>query len=204
MATTKIIIGLGNPDQEYQDTRHNIGFMFLDYLARLQRGSPSAAKKTDANDFEFDKKLNAELTKTKVEVAGKNYAAILVKPHSYVNATGVVAAKLKTHFKVKPEDFIIAQDDLDIPFGNVKLFFEKNSGGHRGIESVIKALKTNKFWRIRFGTANVAVKKAHQQSEKKKDELIRNFVLAKFTPKEREDLKSLFKSALERLAQKTN
>ena len=143
---TKLIIGIGNPDEEYQNTRHNVGFMFLDYLA----------KKIDANDFAEDKKLNALVSKSKIEKT----SVVLVKPLCYVNKSGEVVSKLAKFYKIKPADIIVVQDDLDIEFGSFKNSFEKNSGGHKGVESIIKALKTNKFYRLRIGTSVRALEKA--------------------------------------------
>jgi len=192
MATKmKVIIGLGNPDEEYDETRHNVGFMMLDYIAK------KSGKAGDGDDFTLDKKLNALVSKVKIEKT----PAILIKPLTFVNKTGDVAAKAKSYYKVKPEDIIIIQDDLDIEFENIKLSFDKNSGGHRGIESVIKSLKTKKFWRLRIGTANGTLKKAYKMPEKKKNDAIVNFVLRKFSKKEKEDLRKIFKEGVERLLQ---
>src|SRR3989338_8123361 len=106
---TKLFIGLGNPDEQYQNTRHNIGFSFIDYLA----------KKVGVNDFELNKKLNVMTSKGKV----KSTQTIFAKPLSYVNKTGEVAIKLKNFYKIKSEHIILVQDDLDIEFGQVKLSF---------------------------------------------------------------------------------
>ena len=89
----KLLIGIGNPDEEYQNTRHNIGFMFVDYVA----------KKLEANDFEFNKKLNSLVAKTKLGLpaqAGKN-GLILAKPQTHVNKSGESVAKLKNFYKMK-------------------------------------------------------------------------------------------------------
>ena len=182
---TKLIIGIGNPDAEYQGTRHNIGFMFLDYLA----------KKISANDFAEDKKNNALTSKSKIEKT----VVILAKPLSFVNKSGDVVGKMARFYKVKPKDVIIIQDDLDIEFGSFKNSFEKNSGGHKGIESIIKALKTNKFYRLRIGTSVRALEKAREQSDKKRDTFVVDFVLGKFTPKEQEIIKKMFPQIYERL-----
>ncbi len=183
----KLIIGIGNPDQEYQNTRHNVGFMFLDYLA----------KKTDANDFVEDKKHNALVSKSKIEKT----SVILAKPLSYVNKSGEVVSKLAKFYKVKPADIIIIQDDLDIEFSSFKNSFEKNSGGHKGIESIIKALKTNKFYRLRIGVSVRSLLKAREQSDKKRDAFVMDFVLAKFSPKEQDVIKKMFPEVYERLLQ---
>ena len=183
----KLIIGIGNPDPQYLQTRHNVGFMFLDYLAR----------KIDANDFTEDKKLNALVSKSKIEKT----PVVLAKPLCYVNKSGEVIAKLAKFYKVKPKDVIVVQDDLDIEFGSFKNSFEKNSGGHKGIESIIKALKTNKFYRLRIGTSVRALEKARTQSDKKRDAFVVDFVLAKFSPKEQEVIKKMFPKIYDRLLQ---
>jgi PTH1 family peptidyl-tRNA hydrolase len=182
---TKLIVGLGNPDQEYQNTRHNVGFMFLDYFA----------KKLDANDFTENKKHNAMVSKSKIEKT----SVILAKPLSYVNKSGEVVLKLAKFYKIKPADIIIIQDDLDIEFGSFKLSFGKNSGGHKGIESIIKFLKTKNFWRLRIGTAVRTLYKARQQSDKKRDTFVMDFVLSKFSKSENEKLNKLLKEAYLRL-----
>ncbi len=183
----KLIIGLGNPDLEYAETRHNVGFMFLDHIVR----------KTDANDFALEKKLDALVSKTKID----GTPTVLAKPLSYVNKSGEAAAKLAKFFKAKPQDIIVVQDDLDIEFGACKMSFDKNSGGHKGIESIIKALKTKKFYRLRVGVAVRALDKARQQSEAKRDEFVKDFVLSKFSAKDRETLKDVFKELWLRLEQ---
>ena len=174
----KLIVGLGNPDPEYQDTRHNIGFMFLDYLA----------KKISANDFELDKKLNALMSKSKIDKT----PVVLAKPLSYVNKSGEVVKKLATSYKLQATSLIVVHDDLDIEFGSFKNSFDKNSGGHKGIESIIKSLKTKKFHRLRIGIAVRALQKARQQSDTKRDEFIKDFVLSKFSSKDRETIKKMF------------
>lgn len=182
---TKLIIGIGNPEENYRESRHNIGFMFLDYLA----------KKLEAEDFEFNKKLNSSVAKTKLNKS----VLILAKPQTYVNKSGEAVIRLRNFYKVKPEDIIVAHDDLDIDFHNLKTSFGKNSGGHKGVESVMKTLKTKNFWRIRFGISTSGLKKSRRQSDKKRDEFVRDFVLSKFTKGEREELKDLFKEALDRI-----
>ena len=183
----KLVIGIGNPDQQYQNTRHNVGFMLVDYIAG----------KNDFSDFEFNKKLNALVVKGKIDGS----SVILAKPQTYVNKTGEAALKLKNFYKIKPEQILVIQDDLDVPFGNTKVSFDKNSGGHRGIESIMKVLKTKKFYRLRIGLAKPALQKARQQSDKKRDEFVVKIVLSKFSPSEQDELKKIFKEGYEKLMQ---
>jgi|SRR3989344_7571227 len=181
----KLIIGLGNPGQEYDNTRHNVGFFILDKIA-----------KSEDCEFSFEKIFNAEIAKCKVA----DKPSILAKPHTFVNKSGDAVKKLKLKFKIKPKDIIVIHDDLDIEFGNFKLSFARNSGGHRGIESIIKALKTNEFWRVRIGLANTKLKSARKSKPKKGAvNSVGEFVLSKFTPAEQEKLKLVIKKSLERL-----
>src|SRR3989344_3335634 len=136
----KLIIGIGNPDEQYQSTRHNVGFMFLDYLAKKTKDQGPRTK--DETDWEFDKKSNSLVSKIKLAKPGA--VLYLAKPQTYVNKSGKAVKKLIENCKLKIENLIVVHDDLDIPFGNTKISFDKNSGGHKGIESIMRALKTKK------------------------------------------------------------
>lgn len=181
---TFLIIGLGNEGEEYQNTRHNIGFEFLDLLAQKSKAG-----------FSTNQKLQSQTTKAILE--GKNL--ILAKPTTFVNLSGQSVAKLKSFFKAANEKIVVVHDDLDIEFGNFKISFAKNSGGHRGVESVIKTLKTNKFWRVRLGTANRKLKTARDNALAKKKKEVAGFVLAKFSPKEQAQISSVFKEVLKQI-----
>lgn len=144
-------------------------------------------------EFELNKKLNAEVAKAKLD--GKS--VVLAKPQIFVNKSGEAVKKLKLFYKTKAEDIVVVHDDLDIEFGNFKLSFAKDSGGHRGVQSVIDHLKTNKFWRLRIGTANRKLTTArHQKTLKAKKESVGQFVLSKFTSAEQQELKKILKKAL--------
>lgn len=190
----KLIIGIGNPDRQYQNTRHNVGFMMVDYAAKK---NPSTGLRASDLDWEFNKKLNALVMKGKIE----DSSVILTKPQTYVNKTGEAAAKLKNFYKIKSEQILVIQDDLDIPFGNTKISFDKNSGGHKGIESIMRALKTKKFYRLRIGLATRGLQKARQQSDKKRDDFVVKMVLSKFSPSEQEHIKKIFGEGYKKILQ---
>lgn len=190
--TIKLIIGLGNPDEQYKETRHNVGFMMVDYIAK--KGDFSA-KGGPVFSWELNKNLNSLITKCKID----GTSMILAKPQTYVNKSGEAVKKLATSYKLQANQLIVIQDDLDIPFGNTRISFDKNSGGHKGIESIIKALKTKKFYRLRIGLAKPALQKARQQSDKKRDEFVVNYVLSKFSKNEAETLKHLLKESYDKL-----
>ncbi len=167
----KLIVGIGNPDPEYLQTRHNVGWIFLDWLAQQYPAGGAG------------------------EIMIGETTVTLLKPDTYVNKTGEAVKKAK----VKPQDLIVVQDDLDIPFGMCKLSYDKNSGGHKGIESIMTALKTKKFYRIRIGLGVPALAKARAKSAEERDEWVRDFVLKKFTPAEQKKLKEVFEACQVRL-----
>ena len=111
----------------------------------------------------------------------------------FVNHSGLAVKNLKAKLKAKNEDIIIAHDDLDIEFGKFKLSFDRNSAGHKGVQSIIDALKTKKFWRLRIGIANAKLKNARAAGK------VSDFVLSKFTPSEQKELKNIFKQAHDRI-----
>ena len=177
-----IIVGLGNPGAEYDDTRHNTGRMAVDALA----------KRIGENEWSEDKKLKSEILKTKI---GKN-TALLIKPNTFMNKSGDAVRSL-VKSKKAAETLVVAHDDLDIPFGKMKISFNKSSGGHRGVESIMKAVKTEGFIRLRIGIspATASGKMKKPQGEKAVEELI----LGKFKPSEQDALKKIMKRAAEGL-----
>lgn len=135
-----IIVGLGNPGAEYLHTRHNTGRIMVEKIKKAH----------DFSDWVVDKKLKA-LT-AKGEIDGEK--VLLVEPETFMNHSGASLKPLALSAK-KIEKLVVIYDDLDLPIGTMKMSFNRGSGGHRGLESIIKALKTEKFIRIRVGIAPV-------------------------------------------------
>jgi PTH1 family peptidyl-tRNA hydrolase len=187
MIKNLIVVGLGNPGEEYENTRHNIGRKVLDLFN----------KSHELDDWEIDKKLKALVAEGKV---GKN-RVLLVKPETFMNKSGEsVKPLIKT--KKAAESLIVIHDDLDLPLGKIKISFNKSSGGHRGVESIIKAIKTESFVRIRIGisaeTASGKIKKP--QGEQK----VIDAILGDFKKSEELDVKKIVKRsviALEKVIQ---
>lgn len=151
----KLIVGLGNPGKEYENTRHNIGFMIIDaYL-----GAEKYQEKM--NGLSIEKNVNGE-------------KVIFLKPQTYMNNSGLSVGAYAKYYDIKPEDILVIQDDLDQMVGNYKLKTNSSSGGHNGIKSIISALKSESFPRLKIGITN-----------EKKDDVI-DFVLGKFSKKEME------------------
>ncbi|MBI4225013.1 MAG: aminoacyl-tRNA hydrolase [Candidatus Sungbacteria bacterium] len=174
-ASPFLIVGLGNPGDEYQNTRHNIGREIVE-LFRKQQELP---------DFRFEKKWNADVSEGKF---GKN-KVVLALPNTFMNKSGAATAPIAKFFKVKPDHIVLVHDDADIAFGLGKLSFDKRSAGHKGVESVIRALKTTSFWRFRIGIAG------------KRDVPAEKLVLKKFTPDEQKLVKKINKCTVDALEQ---
>lgn len=130
----KIIVGLGNPGNEYMNTRHNVGFMAIDELAR-QWGITSWKKRNQA--------LVAEYRGSE--------PVILIKPQTYMNLSGIAVGELARWYKVRVEDIIVIFDDMDLPIGRLRIRTKGSSGGHRGIESLLTHLDKDTFARVRIG-----------------------------------------------------
>ncbi|MFC1656666.1 aminoacyl-tRNA hydrolase [Patescibacteria group bacterium] len=139
----KIIVGLGNPDKKYQNTRHNIGFKFIDKLADIREISPIDKK----NHFSENKRLSSKIIGAKTN----GEKIILVKPQTYMNMSGLAVKKILNYYKAKNNDLIIVSDDIDIPIGNSRIRLSGSSGGHRGIQDIIESLNSNDFIRIKIG-----------------------------------------------------
>ncbi len=178
-----IIVGLGNPGEEYENTRHNTGRTAVDTLAK---------KIGVDEEWKEDKKIKSETVKSKL---GKN-TVLLVKPNTFMNKSGdAVKGLVKT--KKAAETLVVVHDDLDLPFGKIKISFNKSAGGHRGVQSVMKAVKTEAFIRMRIGIAPVTPsgKMKKPQGEKAVIDLILN----KMKPADIDAWKKIMKKAADGL-----
>ncbi len=132
----KLVIGLGNPGQEYANTRHNAGWLALDALA------------SDLNtSWSEDKKHKAEIAKATLGTEN----LLLVKPQTYMNNSGDAVLALMSYYKVKPEDILIIQDEMDLAPGAFKFTLIGGKGGHNGIGSIFQVLGIDKIPRLRLG-----------------------------------------------------
>jgi PTH1 family peptidyl-tRNA hydrolase len=136
MAEPLLVVGLGNPGPQYAKTRHNVGFMVADLLA----GRMGAA-------FKVHKKSGAEI------VTGRlgHRPVVLAKPRTYMNESGRQVGPLAKFYSVSPADLIVIHDELDIDFGQIRLKLGGGEGGHNGLRSVVNALGTKDFQRVRIG-----------------------------------------------------
>ncbi len=139
-ATRKLIAGLGNPGVQYLRNRHNVGFLALDHLAEL-------------NHLNFARRrFNALLA----EGVFDDQRLLLAKPQTFMNASGSALAKLVAFNRIPTRDIIVIYDDLDLPFGKIRVRARGSAGGHHGMESIINALGTSDFPRLRIGIGRPA------------------------------------------------
>ncbi len=154
-----IIVGLGNPGEKFKNTRHNVGFMEVDFFA----------KEKDFPDFELSKKYNA-LVSEKEEI-------ILVKPQTFMNDSGKSVKSLiqNSKFEIR-NSVIVVHDDIDLPLGKLKISKDSGAGGHKGVNSIIENLGTKDFIRFKVGIC----------PQKGKPNSVETFVIKKFTKEEQE------------------
>ena len=161
----KMIVGLGNPGKEYENTRHNIGFMMIDEYARRY------------NITSFKTKFNGLYAK----IYRNGEFFILLKPLSFMNLSGVVVKKFASFFKIKPEDILVIHDDLDLPIGKIKIKFKGSSGGHNGIKNIIENLKTEVFPHFKVGI------------DKNENILFKDYVIGKFSKSDLDKINKIYK-----------
>ncbi len=138
----KLIVGLGNPGAQYETTRHNIGFLFIDYLI----DSLGARGPTIKNQ--------AQIWQATIE----GEQALLIKPQTFMNLSGKSVAALARFFKVNADEILVAHDELDLPPGEAKLKFGGSHAGHNGLRDIHAQLGTGDYWRLRLGVGHPGVK----------------------------------------------
>jgi PTH1 family peptidyl-tRNA hydrolase len=173
----KLIVGLGNPGEKYQNTRHNLGFNVLEDLR----------KKLKAPEWTLEKKFKAEVSKLDSEI-------ILVRPQTFMNNSGLAVSPLKNFYKVSDQDVVIVHDELDLPVGHIKVRLGGAAAGHHGVESIINSLGTDKFIRVRLGIGTVH---SLEGERKGRGFTAEHFVTEEFLPGERSEIKALLKKAVE-------
>lgn len=183
MSNIRLIIGLGNPGPEYEKTRHNVG---RNIVIKWRAAN-------ELNDFSENKKFFSLLSEGKI---AKN-KIILTLPQTFMNNSGKAVAALAKFYKINtkaknfdPGQIIILHDDMDIPIGKMKISINKSAGGHKGVASVLRALKTENVTRFRIGTGKTA--KWHDRD-------LNKLVVAKFSPSEEPLIKKVMKHATEAL-----
>ncbi len=168
----RAFIGLGNPGPEYSNTRHNLGFMILDELAR-----------------KFGEEIGARRFSGVVgDIRIGEEKVSLLKPPTLMNRSGDSVSQFLRYFKIRPENSLVIHDDLDLPVGRLKLVRKGGAGGHKGVKSIIEVLGTENFARLKVGIGRPRF-----------GENIEKFVLSPFYPDEREVIEKVIDVAVDGL-----
>ena len=175
------VVGLGNPGKEYRDTRHNVGWMVLSVIVE-ERKLPSFSESARY------RALISEGVMEHVDVA-------MLLPMTFMNNSGLSVSRfLKDHECL--ERLVVVHDDVDLPFGDIRVSYDRGAGGHNGVQSIINSCTTKSFARIRVG---VAQKSTLGEVRRPAGEALSDFVLGKFTKSEREQLGTISKKVDEAL-----
>ena len=162
-----MIVGLGNPGRRYADTRHNVGFMTVDEL--LRRHGPA----------ETAERMGAWVARTRI--AGQD--VLLVKPQTFMNESGQAVGRLWRWHRLRLDDLLVIGDDIDLPFGRLRLRPRGSAGGHRGLQSIFTHLGSQDVARLKIGIGRPDSTEA------------RDYVLSSFRPEERADLPAVLARA---------
>lgn len=175
----KIIVGLGNPGEKYEGTRHNLGFRVVEELV-------SGIK--DHVSWEESKKFKAQIVKTS--------DIIFMKPLTYMNNSGLAVRTLSSYYKILPADIIVIHDELDLPLGKIKVRVGGSAAGHHGVESIIETLGDDKFARVRLGIGNLRTQRSERDGGRTD---VENYVLESFEAAEKPAVKRVIKQAVKAL-----
>lgn len=192
----KLLIGLGNPGEQYESTRHNLGFMVVDHF-RKDFAAPGELP------WEHNEKMKSDITQFDWQPkVGKAERIILAKPQTYMNNSGMAVQLLSHFYKISPEDIWVIHDELDLPLGKIKIRLGGAAAGHHGVEDIIEKLGTDKFWRFRLGIGEVRAGVSIVDDEGKPKVIaqremgnVNEHVLGTFSGNEKSEAKKLIKNA---------
>jgi PTH1 family peptidyl-tRNA hydrolase len=171
-----LIVGLGNPGERYEKTRHNLGFMVVGELARK-------LLPVDETNWQESKRFNSL-------VIIHQSLIILSKPQTFMNASGLAVARLANYYHIEPAEIWVVHDDVDLPLGKIKIRIGGAAAGHHGVESIIKELKSNRFVRFRLGIGHPG---------RGADANVEEYVLREFDINERGEVAKMVKKAVKAL-----
>lgn len=169
----KLIVGLGNPGSKYNFTRHNFGFLSLDFYAKINH-------------------LNWEPTPKHDAIYLKSSNFILIKPQSFYNQSGIATKAFLDYYKIPLENLLVLADDFQIPFSTIRYREQGTNGGNNGLKSIEQHLKTTAYKRLRLGTGNQNLQAKISDTD---------FVLSRFTPEEKDQLPEILHQISQKIQQ---
>ena len=170
----KLIVGLGNPGKQYEGTRHNAGFIFLDKLVK------NSAFAVSGEAIQFSKEDKFDSLVAQMVMSGDKF--IFAKPQTFMNLSGNAVAEIMQYYKISPEDLIVVSDDADLPIGTSRIRTDGSSGGQKGLQSIMDTLNLDTFVRVRIGIKALA--KNQNETENLSQIDLADFVLQKFDVRE--------------------
>ncbi len=179
-----IIVGLGNPGEKFKNTRHNVGFMAVDFFA----------KKNQLPEFELSKKYNSLISKKE--------NIILVKPQTFMNESGTAVKSIIKNSK--ETELIVVHDDIDLPLGKIKFSKDSGAGGHKGVDSIINSLGNKNFIRLKIGVGSNGQKVKAEKVVLKKFTKEEKEILKNVIEKSTESLNFFVKEGLEKTMNEYN
>jgi PTH1 family peptidyl-tRNA hydrolase len=175
-----LIVGLGNPGEEYKNSRHNTGRIVLENIAK-------------SNDFsEWKDNMKFKSLSSKGEINGEKFDFLL--PETFMNNSGNAVCQV-INDKKKLKNLVVVYDDMDLPIGSLKISFNRSSGGHNGLQSIIKRVKSEEFVRIRIGVSPHTP--TGKMKKPKGEEAILKFLLGKYKEDELKEIKKISKKVAE-------
>ena len=166
-----IVVGLGNPGSKYNNTRHNIGFLALDFYFKVHQAN-----------WEAKPRLGA--------IWGRIGDVLFIKPQNFYNDSGIVVKEYMRYYKIPTSDILVICDNFDLEFGKIRYRSSGAAGGNNGLKSIDEALGTNEYPRIRIGTENASLRGKMGDVD---------FVLSKFTPEEKAELPKILAEIREKI-----
>lgn len=166
----KIIVGLGNPGEKYKNTRHNLGYRVVDTIAKNQK---------------FKRRFESDI----IEGVINDEKVLLIKPQTFMNDSGKAVRTLVDFYKINPKNIWVISDDIDLLVGKIRIRTQGSSGGHKGLQSIIDSLGSQKFPRIRIGIRNPEADKIPRE----------DYVLQKFNKKERDIISEVVEKSTEEI-----
>ncbi|MGA2911701.1 MAG: aminoacyl-tRNA hydrolase [Candidatus Levyibacteriota bacterium] len=183
----KLIVGLGNPGDKHAKTRHNLGFTVVDAFLKDFESSSQALWKEEKKFQAEIAEINWQPKKSQAE------KVLLAKPLTYMNGSGLAVNSIAQFYKISPADIWVIHDEIDLPLGSMKIRFAGASAGHKGVESIIELLGTDKFWRFRIGIGN---DNAKFKILKPRLKPIDNYVLGEFSEGEKGKAREIVKKSV--------
>ncbi|MCB0334342.1 MAG: aminoacyl-tRNA hydrolase [Bdellovibrionales bacterium] len=181
----KFFVGLGNPGSEYEHTRHNIGFLLVDRIANAHSVGGGAWKEKFSASF--------------MDVSIEGERVTLVKPQSYMNRSGEPLQQLMEFFKIPSDEIVIIHDEVDLPFGTVRLKLGGGEGGHNGLKSISSRLGTKQYLRLRLGVGRPPVHQDESSGREFTEQELSGWVLGRFGNEEARHIETFLDNGIDAL-----